>query len=264
MKRVLVFILTIFFLYGCGGNVFQDLASTDTWEAKREAAKIALDNGDYATAISILQSLCGTDPASLSCDVDTQADLASAYVARAAQLDVLTLIQTVENTQNTQDIIASFQNVSTLLPISDINNCASNGGNCTMVDDLNKAITILDNILPDQIPQSPTGQEKDLYLQLAVASAVDVAVRVGIISGGLDENTGLPSVQGLSAGDISDTDLNRITTDVDHIALGLEGAGITDSSISQNINTIETELKKQDGDPTSVSKEDIALYINSL
>ncbi len=263
MKRVIVLSILALLLYGCGGNVFKDIANTDTKEAKKEAAKIALDNGDYATAINLLESLCGTDTTALTCDTDTQADLASAYVARATQLDVLQLIKTVEDAQNTQNIQTSFQNISTLLPITEINDCAING-NCTIQDDLANAVTILDGILPDQVPQNPTAQEKDLYLQLAVASAVDVAVTVGVISGGLDETTGLPTTQSLSANNVSDSDLSKISTDVDSIVLGLEGAGITDSSISQNIATIETNLKNQDGDPNSVSKQDIASYINNL
>lgn len=244
-------------LTGCGGNLFEGMADDDTEEAKMEAAKIALDKGDYAEAVSLLEELCGTDTANLTCDDTAKADLASAYMATATGLDVLQLIAKAE--EAAADPTGSFTTVSTLLPIEDINRCVSDPASCTIQTDLEKAIEILDGLLPDTIPADPTPEQKNQYLQLATASAVNVAVTIGIVSGGLDPDTGLPNNPPSS---INSAYVISVSEDISNIVLGLEGADIVSTSLSEDISAIETSIDTN-GDDT-VSEEELISYINSL
>lgn len=244
-------------LTGCGGNLFEGMADDDTEEAKMEAAKIALDKGDYAEAVSLLEELCGTDTANLTCDDTAKADLASAYMATATGLDVLQLIAKAE--EAAADPTGSFTTVSTLLPIEDINRCVSDPASCTIQTDLEKAIEILDGLLPDTVPADPTPEQKNQYLQLATASAVNVAVTIGIVSGGLDPDTGLPNNPPSS---INSAYVISVSEDISNIVLGLEGADIVSTSLSEDISAIETSIDTN-GDDT-VSEEELISYINSL
>src|SRR3972149_6447761 len=176
-KLFIVWVFTSMFFAGCGGNLFEGLSDSDSDAAQKEEAKIALDKGDYSEAVSLLEELCGTD-IPLTCDEETQADLASAYIASATNLDVLQLIDAAENAAAGE----SFTTLSTLLPIDEINACVATPSSCTMHTDMDKAIAILDNLLPDTVPEEPTSVQKNLYLQLATAAAVDIVVTVGLVS----------------------------------------------------------------------------------
>jgi len=244
-------------LTGCGGNLFEGLADDGTKGAKMEAARIALDEGDYGKAVLLLEELCGTDTANLTCDDTARADLASAYVARATGLDVLKLIEKAE--EAAAGPTGSFTTVSTLLPIGEINNCVSDPGSCTIQGDLEKAIDILNGLLPDTVPSDPTPEQKNRYLQLSVASAVDIAVTIGLVSDGLDQETGLPNNPPSS---IPIEYVTRVSDDINNIVLGLEGAGIPSTNLSEDINTIETSIDVN-GDKV-VSETELKDYINSL
>jgi hypothetical protein len=217
-----------------------------------EAAKIALDKGDYTEAVSLLEELCGTD-IPLTCDEVTQADLASAYIASATNLDVLRLIDAAENAATTE----SFTTLSTLLPIDEINACVTTPSSCTMQTDMDKAIAILDNLLPDTVPAEPTSVQKNLYLQLATAAAVDIVLTVGLVSDGLDPDTGLPNA---TPTDVADTDLTDVSDNLGNIVLGLEGAGILDAGISQDIGKIQSDISSDN----TVTETELTDYIDSL
>lgn len=258
LKNLYIPIIVASFLFtGCGGNLFEGMADDDTEEAKMEAAKIALDKGDYTEAVSLLEELCGTDTSNLTCDDSAKTDLASAYVATATGLDVLELIAQAE--EAAADPASSFTTVSTLLPIDDINNCVSDPASCTMQEDLEKAIEILDSLLPDTVPTDPTPEQKNQYLQLAIASAVNVVVTIGIVSDGLNPDTGLPVTPPSS---IDPADVISVSEDISNIVLGLEGANIISTSLSEDISTIETSVDTN-GDDT-VSEAELISYINSL
>ena len=238
---------------GCGGNLFEGLSDSDSDAAKTEEAKIALDKGDYTEAVSLLEELCGTDTSNLTCDEETQADLASAYIASATDLDVLRLIDAAENAATDE----SFTTLSTLLPIDKINACVATPSPCTMQTDMDKAIAILNNLLPDPVPADPTDVQKSQYLQLATASAVDIVLTVGLVSDGLDPDTGLPND---TPTEVTDADLTGVSENLGNIVLGLEGAGILDTGISEDIETIQTEISADD----TVTETELINYIDSL
>src|SRR3990172_8704402 len=252
-KLFIMLVFTSVIFAGCGGNLFEGLSDSDSDAAKKEKAKIALDKGDYTEAVSLLEELCGTDISNLPCDEETQADLASAYIASATDLDVLQLIDAAENATTTE----SFTTLSTLLPIDEINACVATPSSCTMQTDLAKAIEILDNLLPDTVPAELTSVQKNQYLQLATAAAVDIVVTVGLVSSGLNPDTGLPIT---IPTDVSDADLTDVSDNIGNIVLGLEGAGILNTGISQDIGTIQTEISSDN----TVTETELIDYIDSL
>ncbi len=261
-KLFIMLVFTSVIFAGCGGNLFEGLSDSDSDAAKKEAAKIALDKGDYTKAVSLLEELCGTNISNLTCDEETQADLASAYVARSTGLDVLQLIAKAEEAAaNPTD---SFTTVSTLLPIPDINTCAADpAASCLVKDDMENAIGILEGLLATTDPSDSnlTEVEKNLYLQLAVASAVNIAVNIGISSGGLDDTAGTPVGTPSSESDLPAGVLEDIERDVNNVADGIQGSGIS-ADLSDDIATIESELDADgNGD---VTFSELQTYISVL
>lgn len=254
VKKLFITLVSTSILFtGCGGNLFEGLSDSDSEVAKKEDAKIALDKGDYSEAVSLLEELCGTDISNPTCDEETQTDLASAYIAIATGLDVLQLINAADTAVTTE----SFSTISTLLPIEEINACVGDPSSCTIQTNMDKAIEILDNLLPDTVPAEPTSVQKNQYLQLATASAVDIVVTVGLVSEGLDPDTGLPNA---IPANVSDADLTDVSDNLGNIVLGLEGAGILDTGISQDINTIKAEISSDN----TVTESELINYINNL
>ena len=243
-------------LSGCGGNIFESMVDNNSTAAKKEDARIALDKGNYTEAVRLLEELCGTDTSNLTCDEETQANLASAYIADATNLDVLQLIAKAE--EAAAGTASSFTTVSTLLPITDINACASDPTACTITDKMGDAITILEGLLPATVPANPADTEKNLYLQLAVASAVDIAVTIGTVSGGL--NTDGTPVEVPT--DIDQATLTTITNDVNNIIDGVSGSGLVSAELTNDINNIKSEIDSTpDG---NVTLGELQTYITNL
>jgi len=254
VKKLFITLVSTSILFaGCGGNMFEGLSDSNSAMSKKEEAKIALDKGDYTEAVSLLEELCGTDTSNPTCDEETQNNLASAYIAIATGLDVLQLIDAADTAAATE----SFSTISTLLPIEEINACVADPSSCTIQTNMDKAIEILDNLLPDTVPVEPTSVQKNQYLQLATASAVDIVVTVGLVSEGLDPDTGLPNA---IPSNVSGSDLTDVSDNLGNIVLGLEGAGILDAGISQDINTIKAEISSDN----TVTESELINYINSL
>lgn len=254
-KLFIMLVFTSMFFAGCGGNLFEGLSDSNSATAKKEDAKIALDKGNYTEAVSLLEDLCGTDTSNLTCDEETQTDLASAYIASATNLDVLQLIAKAE--EAAAGTSSSFTTVSSLLPITDINACAD-PATCPISEGMSKAITILEGLLPATVPVNPTDTEKNLYLQLAVASAVDAAVNIGIVSGGLyDDGTPKNVPQSI------DTEtLTTITDDVNNIIDGVAGSGLGSTELTNDINNIKTGIdSNSDG---NVVLGELQTYITNL
>ena len=134
-KLFITWVSTSILFAGCGGNMFEGLSDSNSAMSKKEEAKIALDKGDYTEAVSLLEELCGTDTSNLTCDEETQTDLASAYIAIATGLDVLQLIDAADTAAATE----SFSTISTLLPIEEINACAADPSSCTIQTNMDSA-----------------------------------------------------------------------------------------------------------------------------
>ena len=252
---------------GCGQNIFEGMADDKTPAARLETAKIALDDGNYSEAVSLLGDLCGVDPsqavdpAQLTCNSATQADLASALVANATGLDAFELIKKAEAV--TAGTTNSFGTLSQLMPIDAINACAA-GGDCSLQTELSNATAILSGI-----PSADRTENQNL--QLAVAAATDAVVSIGVISGGFsgldgcDLNTDpdcipVPAVIP-DVAEIDQATTDRLTQDMNNLADGVAGSNLS-ADLTTQINTIETNM---DSDQSSdVSSAELNAYIQDV
>ena len=79
------------FLVSCDNSVLEGMADDSSFEAKLEAARIALDKGEYARAVELLEALYSENPG----NAVIQQYLSSAY-AGLAGLDTFNLLTTIE------------------------------------------------------------------------------------------------------------------------------------------------------------------------
>lgn len=272
-------VLASFLLAGCGENMFKNQAESTSEEAQKEDAKIALDTGDYVQAITILEKMCGdTDTAvtALTCDKDTKVDLASAYIAEATGLDVLKLIAEAESTTASKpktvysvstSASVNFTKISKLLNVDKISECITQlnaGTECRMKTRLTRAINILDSLLSDTpVTASISSEDKNLYLQLGIASAVDLVISVGVVSGGFCPSDYLPKTIPTSDPYNMVADINR---DLGTIEKGIVNSGILtnfpDIDISNVIDKIKDQLDtSNDG---IINLTELTAYITSL
>jgi hypothetical protein len=233
-------------LPACGdGNVFDSLSDHDTTAAKLEAARIAVDSGDFTVAIAALVTLCGADSSAPTCDADTAALLASAYAGRAG-LNVFDLIAAVTNT--TSGVTGSFSSFSTLLPNPTANNKS----------DLHNAVTILSSL------STPTANQS---LELAVVAMADIVVTIGVdLSGGFDTSTGVPNtvptLTDVQNAESASGTVTQVTNDLDLVVQGITGSGLADEDITDDINQVEDSIDtNQDG---TVSASELQTFLAGL
>lgn len=93
-RKALVAVITTIMmtLVGCAdSNIFEGLGDKNSKDAQTEAALMAMDDGDFQTAITILLSLAQNNPG----DAHLRQYLSSAY-AGAAGLDTLNLLEVID------------------------------------------------------------------------------------------------------------------------------------------------------------------------
>ncbi len=210
---------------GCGGkSVFESMADDGTDEAKLEKARIALDDGEYADAVEILQDLCGTTLSAPTCDPEVVSLYASAFAGRAG-LDVFDLIQEAADRPVAPGSSYTLFSAHFISPTS------------VNVSDMNSAVLLLTN-LPARTP--------DQGLQLAVASVVDLVVLLGSNTGGYGSDgrpNQIPTVQELDLSVIEGVALiSRVLRDVNDMGAGLTEAALGNENISGHIREIQEQL----------------------
>jgi hypothetical protein len=227
-------------LGACGDqNLFESLADDNTAEAKVESAKIAIDDGNYTGAIAILQGMCGTNPSAVTCDAETASLLASAYSGRAG-LDVFELIENAVNT--TIGATNSFSSFSILMP-------SPNAGD---VADLHAAVEILASL------SNPTPNQ---YLQMAIAAMADIVVTAGVeLTDGFNPNTGRPNTRPtlteVQNAQSANGTVSQISDDLDLVIQGLDGVGLSNEDLTDDLAQIEAQLdSNQDNDVSDVEIE---------
>lgn len=232
---------------GCGdSNIFDSMADDSTSEAKLEEAQIALDKGDYSTAVDILLGLCGLsaeDPASgaQTCDNDTISLLASAYIGRAG-LDLIELIESAETSTGSQTF-TEFSNILVL----------------TNAEDMQNAVDLLDSLGSARTPEQS--------LQMAVAATADVILDIGGITDGFDPTTGLPDTIPSVTDPATIDAANEITGNISLILEGIGGSGIADADMSADITTIQRSLSDPSGtnpNDITVTSDDLVTYLQNL
>ncbi len=241
-NRLLWAMLIAGLLAGCGENIFEDLADNDGPAAKIESAYIALNSGDYAGAIVLLEQLCGTDFSNPACDADTAALLASAYSGRAG-LDVINLI-----TNASTGGITSFGSVSTLIPAPTAANQA----------DLSNAVTLLSS-LPAKTP--------DQNLQMAVVALADVIVTVGVdLTNGFDTTTGqpntVPTLTDVNNAEAASGTVTRVSNNLVLITQGVAGSGLVSEDLANDINSVTNGLDANSS--STVDSGELQSYLAGL
>ena len=229
-------------MVGCGENLFENLAENDGLASKIESAQIALDSRDYASAITTLQEVCGTDLSNPTCDNTTRAMLASAYSGRAG-LDAINLM----NTASTGNI-TSFGSFSTLLPAPTADNKSA----------MDNAITLLAGI---------SSRTADQNLQLAVLAAADVVVTVGVdLTNGFSTTTGqpiqVPDLTQVNNAETSSNTVTRVSNDLNLITQGVNGSGLVNEDLTNDINAIKAGLDTNSSG--TVSASELQTYLANL
>jgi hypothetical protein len=240
--RVLGLGILCWTLSGCGENIFENLADDGSLASKIESAQIALDSRDYDTAISILQGICGTDPANPTCDDENRANLASAYSGQAG-LDVINLISNAST-----GTITSFGSFSTLVP-------APTSANKTS---MSKAVTLLSGITSRTAAQN---------LQMAVMAAADIVVTVGVdLTNGFDASTGkpnqVPTLAEVNTAETNSGTVTRVSDDLDLVIQGVNGSGLTNEDLTNDINSIKTGLDTNSSG--TVTSGELQTYLAAL
>lgn len=176
-------------LAACGSNSFSSIADKNSDAAKKEEAQIAINSGDYTTAITIMAAKCPN----LTCTTksDTQ-QYAAAYMGDAG-LDVLTVAKNADTKGSSSS--SDFAVISKGIPSPSAAN----------LDSIANAIAILNNskaavgLKPVSATKASTqscgtynSEQKDVLLQLGISQATATILVIGSQLGGFDAS-GLPN-----------------------------------------------------------------------
>ncbi len=257
----LVFLCLLF--SGCGdNNLFEGLADDDSKEAQTEQALIAMDDGDYATAISILSSLVASYP-----DDDALAQYLSSAYSGSAGLDTFDLIEVI-NTLDDADNSGSIDMVG--LVLGDENGLLTSEQVQDKLEDIETAMEVLNAI---------GTLNEDQRIQLGVLSVTHLSLTMADIiltdlaDEGVDEVTlteeGINTLYGPSSADFSDVDtdtlaLEEIDEDLDNIETSIDDIqNITDmdNDLAQDFYVFLAEINPSGGD---ISVTDLQDYIDGL
>ena len=217
-------------LGACGDqNLFDSLSDDNTTAAKVESAKIAIDDGNFTQAISILQELCGTSTTAPTCDGETASLLASAFAGRAG-VNVFDLIADSGGSLSGTTLAS--------LSIFSLQFVAPTAGE---KDDLHQSVEILANLA------NPTANQS---LQMAVYAMADAVVTVGVdLTGGFDSDTGRPNTTPADAGVIQNQTLSQVANDLALVLVGLDESGLGNEDLKDDILRLDEEIdQNQDGD----------------
>lgn len=91
-KLLLILLVGLIGLAGCGNNVLEGMSDDDSFEARLETARIALDDEYYSGAVNLLLDLQSDYPN----NADVKAYLSNAYSGLAG-LDTFKLLEVIDN-----------------------------------------------------------------------------------------------------------------------------------------------------------------------
>jgi hypothetical protein len=264
--RLLCLCFAIFALTGCEGNMFEGLADDSSYEARLEEAMIALDDGDYAKAKSILTELNADYP-----NKPTILQYLSNASAGLAGIDTFNLLETIEQINDNPNA-GSIDMIGRMLGDKD--------GVLTVdeikekIDNINDAISALgaiDDPTDDQIVQLGL-----LSLNRAVLTIGDViADDQGIQTVTLTENgisnlypgnttpnfsDNLVDDQGNNRLDTLTIDNQNINNSIDSITR-ISGKD-SENDLSENFGDFSDEIDTDGVDGISI--EDLENFINDL
>jgi len=187
MKIKIVMIIVVLLFFGCDSNVLDPIANDSNTDADIEEARIALNDGDYDDAISLM---AGKYNASQP-DLEVSRILASAYMGKAG-VDLTYIIENADTGDSDNfDAIASALNLETTdAALQSSSSMFYKGSSSTepkyityasiasLLDNLEKAKGILDTI-NDYAQSINMEPEDDDVVQLGMASALHFITKVG-------------------------------------------------------------------------------------
>ena len=225
-------IVALAILTGCGSNMLEFAADKDSDAAKKEAAQILIDSGDYDAAIAVLASAC---PNFTCASAEDAGQLAAAYMG-AAGLDVLDLIKSADENSDSVANGTDFTIIAELLPDTTTENF-------TKID---SAIELLSNI------SDPT---EDQLLQLSIAQLTAAVIAVGQAGTGGFDADGVPNSCG---GSCTLAEAQAITGDALTLADG------TPTTVGAYVAAAINDSVTNVGNITSLADSDMSDQINDL
>lgn len=262
-KKLILLLAVIVTLTGCGSNAFEWMADKDSYEAKIEEARIALDKEDYKKARSILEGMDKSNP-------QVAQYLSNAY-AGLAGLDTFNLLETIDALTES-DQTGSIDMVGKVL--GDKDGKLTAGEIDTKISYLNSAIDAMGNI------QNLTDEQK---VQLGLLSLNRAALTIADIISDDQINQG-------KSGDITLTEesldnlyptgtvdfsqeatpdrLNTLSTDITNVAnsidaiLRMTGATTEENDLANNFDDFRKAIDTN-GDGY-INTNELENYINNL
>ena len=217
-RSVLAVVLVLGFLGGACDNAFESLGDKGSKDAKLEEARIALDKGDFTTAVALLESLNNGNPG----DTEIVRSLASAYAGRGGLnfFDLAARAQEAQNTGAAQgntigQLVSAFPH-----PVTDKN-----------ISDLSTAIALMGNT------SSSSGDPNDFYSLGLFYSAKAILM---ILKDTDPSGDGIPDTFTPLA--LSDADAQTVYGSLDN-ALANFGAGKAGLDVSSEVLKSLEDLK---------------------
>ncbi len=264
--RLLCLCFAIFALTGCEGNVFESLADDSSYEARLDEAMIALDDGDYAKAKSILTELNAdypNDPTILQ-----YLSNASAGLAGIDTFNLLEIIEQINDNPNAGSIdmigqmLGDADGVITANEITeDLSNINDAIDALEAIDDptddqivqlgllsINRAVLTIGDVIADD--QNLTGTETITLTEEEISALYPGATEPDFT----DELTGNDRLTTLS------TDLQNINDSIETINT-ISGQD-SQNDLSENFDDFSDEMDTDGVD--GISTEDLENFINGL
>jgi len=241
-RSVLAVILVLGFLGGACANVFESFGDKGSRDAKLEEARIALDEGDFTTAVALLEPLSDQYPG----DTEISRSLASTYAGRGG-LNFFDLAARAEAAQNARNSGSAQGNTIGHLvsafphPVTDTN-----------ISDLSTAVALMENI------SSSSGDPNDFYsLGLFYSAKAILMVLKDTDSSG----DGIPDTFTSLA--LSDADAETVYGSLDS-ALANFGSGKAGLDVSSEILESSGDLKSEiDARPGTTTGDKLRTYLDS-
>jgi hypothetical protein len=248
---------------GCDGNVMKDIADDDSYDARIEAALIALDDANYTQARSMLLILRDDFP-----DDPTVLQYLSSAYAGLAGLDTFDLLETIDQLSDRgQEHEGDIDTIG--LVLGDADGVISRTTIADDINNLNSAIESLEAI------NNPTD---DHIVQLGLLSLARAALTIADV---IAEDTGNSEVTltedgiaGLYETDTPDFTEEATTERLENIGEDIVRVGAavvaldsmttagSENDLSENFNGFQQELDPDDDD--DITQQELEDYINGL
>jgi hypothetical protein len=258
-----VLCLIVRVISGCDGNVMKDIADDDSYDARIEAARMALDDGNYTQARSMLLILKDDFP-----DDPTVLQYLSSSYAGLAGLDTFDLLETIDRLSDMgQEHEGDIDMIG--LVLGDEDGVISRTTIADDINNLNSAIESLEAI------SNPTD---DHIVQLGLLSLARAALTIADV---IAEDTGNSEVTltedgiaGLYETNTPDLTeeatierLENIGDDIARVgaavvALDSITTAGSENDLSENFNGFQQDIDPDDND--DITQQELEDYINGL